>query len=283
MSIPRSEPIAPAQPALDSYGFRELALFKTYTRDSIRSAYGLEIPAFDPTRLIKTWFDSTIDTSQPDNIVIYKIIGPDSKGQWGPRQLVVPAGEAATLNLPGSILYPPYVVAPTTAARGINSVIWPETLSLRSQADALLAELGLSNLELSDEGAGSVFPVNYGDEPRRQWFFVYNGEVHSIGGLLGNKNANGVGYPGHWSVGNTVEWIPDPPAPTGLQDVRPPREVPVRDLLPNEKINMTLMGPVIVRTDRLQAQAQASGLFTDLDRQALKDIQQMVQQLLPKS
>ncbi len=282
MPIPRSEPTVPAQPKLDSYGFRELALFKTYTRESIRAAYGVEVPAFDPSRVIKAWFDSTVDTSDPSNVVIYRTIAPDAKGQWGVRQLVMPASEAATLNLPGVVQYPPYVVAPTKAARGVNSGIWPETLSLRSEAEALLAELGLSSLELFDEGEGSVFPVIYGDEPRRQWFFVDKGEVHSIGGLLGNKNAKGIGYPGHWVVGDSVEWVFDPPAPTGLQDARPPREVPVRDLLSNEKVAMTMMGPVIVRTDRAQAQAEASGQFTDADRQVLKDIQRMLQLQQPK-
>jgi hypothetical protein len=283
MSVPRSEPIVPAQPTLDSYGFLELSLFRTYTRESIRAAYGVEVPAFDPSRPIKTWFDSTFEDSDPADLVIYKIFAQDSKGQWGARQLVLPAGEAATLNLPGVVRYPPYVVGPTKAARGTNSAIWPETLSLRSEAESMLAELGLSSLELFDEGEGSVFPVNYGDEPRRQWFFVYKGEVHSIGGLLGAKNAKGIGYPGHWLVGDTIEWIADPPAPTGLQDTRPPREVPVRDLLPNERITMALMGPVIVRTDRLQAQAEASGQFTASDRQTLKDIQRMLQQSMPKA
>ena len=283
MSIPRSEPIAPAQPKQDSYGFRELALFKTHTRESIRTTYGVEVPAFDPSRVIKSWFDSTVDTSDPTNVVIYRIFAPDTKGQWGVRQLVMPATEAATLNLPGVVQYPPYVVAPTKAARGANSGIWPETLSLRSEAEALLVELGLSSLVLYDEGEGSVFPVIYGDEPRRQWYFIYKGEVHSIGGLLGNKNAKGIGYPGHWSVGETIEWVPDPAAPTGLLDTRPPREVPVRELLPNEKITVTMMGPVIVRTDRTQAQAEAAGQFTEADRQTLKDIQHMVQSLTPKA
>ncbi|MEO5924840.1 MAG: hypothetical protein ABIR70_13555 [Bryobacteraceae bacterium] len=283
MPIPRSEPVVPIQPKQDSYGFRELALFQTYTREGIRADYGVEIPAFDPTRVIKTWFDSTVDTSDPANIVIYKVIAQDAKGQWSVRQMVMPAREAATLNLPGVILYPSYVIAPTKAARGVNSGIWPETLSLRSEGLALLGELGLSNLQLFDEGEGSVFPVVYGDdEPRRQWFFVYKGEVHGVGGLLGIKNAKGIGYPGHWAVGETIDWVPDPEPPTGLKDARPPREVPVRDLLPNEKIAMTLMGPIIVRTDRMQAQAEASGQFTEMDRQTLKEIQRLVQQLAPK-
>jgi len=42
------------------------------------------------------------------------------------------------------------------------------------------------------------------------------------------------------------------------------------------------MGPVIVRTDRLQAQAEASGQFTETDRLTLKEIQRLIQQLSQK-
>jgi hypothetical protein len=279
MTALHSEPIAPLQPKQDPYGFRELALFNTYTRESLRATFGIEAQAFDPSRLIKAWFDSTADTSDPANVVVYKVFAPDQNGQWGVRQMVLPAREAATLNLPGTVQYPAYVIAPTTAYRGVNSGIWPITLSLRTDAEALLKELGLSEVELVDEGVGTVFPVMYGDDARRQWFFVYKNEVHNVGSLLASRNAAGIGSPGHWSVGETVEWIPDPPAPTGLQDSRPPREVPVRDMLANERISMTLMGPVIVRTDRLQ---EASGQFTETDRLTLKEIQQLVQQLAQK-
>jgi hypothetical protein len=280
MTLPHSYSVIPAQPKQDSYGFSELALFKSYSRESFRAAFGAEAPPFDPARLIKTWFDSSADTSDPANVVLYKTISPDQKGQWGVRQMVMPAREAASLNLPGSVLYPPYVIAPTQAARAGNSGIWAATLSLKAEADALLEELGLSGVQLLDEGSGSVFPVVYGDEPRRQWFFVYKGTSYGIGGLLSSKHSNGIGAPGHWSVAESIEWIPDSPAPTGLKDGRPPREVPVRDLLPNEKIVATLMGPVIVRTDRAQILAEASGQFTELDRLALKDVQRLVQLLV---
>ena len=282
MTIPHSEPVIPAQPKQDSYGFSELALFKTYTRETYRTAFGVEAAPYDPARLTKSWFDSTVDTSDPSNVVLYKAIFPDQKGQWGARQVVMPASEAATLNLPGAVRYPPYVIAPTTAARGGNSGIWPVTLSLRSEAEAMLQELGLTESKLLDEGEGSVFPVVYGDEPRRQWVFGYRGVNYGIGGLLASKNAHGVGAPGHWSVAEEIEWIPDPPAPTGLLDARPPREMPVRDLLPTERIAMTLMGPVIVRSDRQQLLAEASGQFTDGDRQMLKEVQRLVQQLSQK-
>lgn len=197
MTIPHSEPVIPSQPAQPSYGFSELALFKNYTRESFRAAFGAQAPAFDPARLIKTWFDSTADTSDGANVAVYKVVSSDARGQWGIRQLVIPAREAAALNLPGVVCYPVYVIAPTKAARGVVTGIWPVTLSLLAEAQPLLAELGLTGVELKDEGAGSSLPVFYGDDPLRQWFFAYKGSTYGIGELLASKHRNGIGAPGH--------------------------------------------------------------------------------------
>ena len=61
MSSPVSVPAVPPQPNQAVYGFQELALFKSYTRESYRAAFGVEPPPWDPSRLKKTWFDSTAD------------------------------------------------------------------------------------------------------------------------------------------------------------------------------------------------------------------------------
>lgn len=279
MTTPHSQAVIPVQPPQDSYGFSELALFKSYSRERFRAEFGVEAPPFDPARLIKTWFDSAADTADPANVAVYKVIARDPKGQWGIRQMVLPASEAATVNLPGKVTYPLYVIAPTRAARAGVSGVWPVTLSLESEARALLAELGLSNAILYDEGAGSAMPVDYGDDPRRMWNFAHKGQSYSVGGLLASKHREGIGAPGRWVIGETIEWIADPPAPTGLDDTRPPRELPVRDLLPNERIAQTLMGALIVRTDRQQALAEATGQFTAADRAVLLDIQRRLADL----
>jgi hypothetical protein len=273
MTIPRSEPVIPVQPNQPSYGFSELSLFKNYTREGFRAAFGIDAPPFDPARLIKTWFDSTADTSDPANVVLYKVAAPDQKSL---RQMVMPALEAATPNLPGAIGYPSYVIAPTKAARGGVTGIWPSTLSLLPEAQALLAELGLEGLELKDEGAGGSLPVFYGDEPRRQWYFSYKGSTYGAGELLASRYRNGMGAPGHWSVGDTIEWLADPPAPTGVNDTRAPREMPLRDLLANERISAALMGSTILRLDQ---QPEVPGQFTEADRTALREIQRLVQSM----
>ena len=273
MSNPISQPAAPPQPSQAFYGVQELELFKTFTRETYRSAFGVEPPLYDPARVIKAWFDSTVDTSNPGNVVVYKIVAQDQSGNWGLRQMVMPALEAATVNLTGAPSYPPYVVAPTKATRG-GSGINALYLSLSSEADEIKNEIGA--LSLLDEGNTAVFPVVYpSDEPRRAWDAVFKGQPLNVGLLLAAKNANGVGAPGHWDTsGSDAVWVPDPPPPTGLDDTRPPRPIPVRDLLPNEQLQSGLMGVGVIRTD-LQ---QASG-FSAADRATLQQVFQIVSKL----
>lgn len=277
MSNPVSVPAAPPQPNTEYYGVAALALFQNYSRQSYLAAFGVQAPPYDPSRLIKMWFDSTADTSNSHNVSVYKIPGQDSNGNWSLQQMVIPASEAATVNLPGSVTYPVYSVGPTQATRG-GATINPNYLSMESEAQALMAELGGSHLV--DEGTLPVFPVIYpANEPRRVWDFTVGGMLYNAGTLLLARNANGAGAPGHWDLSGVVNWVPDPPAPEGLDDSRPPRAMPLRDLLANEKFNAGLMGVGIVRTDLQNTQNQASGEFTADDRATLQRIYQIVSQL----
>lgn len=278
MSTPVSQPVIPAQPDLLAYSVDDLGLFSNFTRASYQAAFGVQAPAWDPTRLTKTWFDSTVDTSNPANLAVYKIVAKDASGNWGIQQMVMPAEEAATVNLQGSITYPPYVIPQTDATRG-GALINPLYLSLQSDATAIMNQVGGS--QLADEGTTPVFPVIYPpDEPRRVWDFVVNGNVVNAGALIASVNANGIGYPGSWGTENGGPlWIPDPPAPTGLNDTRTPRAMPVRDLLANEKLQTGLMGVSVVRTDLLQQQNEAEGQFTPDDRATLQQIYQMLSKL----
>ena len=70
--------------------------------------------------------------------------------------MVLPAQQATAANLPGSIVYPPYVAAPTQATRG-GAPVNPQYLSLQSDAEALMAALG--GIALMDEGISTVFPI----------------------------------------------------------------------------------------------------------------------------
>jgi hypothetical protein len=270
MSQPVSQPVIPAQPNRPYYGVSELALFKTYTRDSYRAAFGVEAPPFNPDRVIKTWFDSTADTSQPENVTLYNIAARGSDGQWGVRQLVIPSAEAVAVNLPGAVKYPTYIVPPTQATRG-GSIISAIYMSLEGEARELMADIGGTGIH--DEILAS-FPTIYpANEPRRVWLITFKGSSVNAGLLLLAKNANGVGAPGQWDLsGAEPVWVPDPPAPTGEGDSRPPRPLPIRPLLPNERFHQGLMDVQIERTDLKAAQDQASGLFTTDDRAMLQAI-----------
>jgi hypothetical protein len=278
MSNPVSQPVIPAQPNLIAYGVQDLALFKTYTRDLYRAAFGAEAPPWNPARLRKTWFDSTVDTSSSDNVAVYKIAAQDPIIGWTMKQMALPAQEAATVNLPGAIVYPAYNVAPTDATRG-GSQINPNYLSLESEARALMAIVG--GTDLVEDGNTAVFPVVYpADEPRRMWAIIYKGRLVNVGNLLLNLNSKGVGAPGKWDFSSSEPaWVPAPAPPTGLDDTQPPREMPVRDLLPNEKFQMGLMGVSIIRTDLSQQQGQLDGQFTPDDRATLLQIYQIVSRL----
>ena len=278
MQSPVSVPKAPPQPDSAFYSVQELALFKTYSRESYRADFGVEAPPFDPSRVIKTWFDSTADTSAPDNVAVYKTIFRNDQNQWGFRQLVMPASEAATVNLPGKVSYPKYVVQPTTATRG-GGGITALYLSLESDARALMEEVGGS--DLGDEGATAVFPVHYPpEEPRRLWYFQFRGKAVNAGALIYNRNKNGVGAPGKWDFSTGVPvWKPAPEPPTGLGDTRPAREMPMRDLRPNERLQVGLMGVGIARTDLAEKVKESSGQFTEQDRATLQMIYQMLTKL----
>ncbi len=278
MSTPTSQPVVPPQPNQLAYGISQLGLFSTYTRASYLAAFGVQAPAWDPTRVRKTWFDSTVDISAPTNVAVYKIISMDQNGNWGIRQMVIPAIEAATVNLPGAMTYPAYTVAPTQVTSG-GSVVNPNYLSLEADARALMVSLGGTNL-VQETGNG-VFPIIYpASEQRRIWDFSINGIVVNAGTLLLAQNANGIGAPGHWDLshGEPV-WVPDPAPPTGENDTRPPRDMPVRDLLANEKLQAGLMGVSVVRTDLQQQQGELNGQFTSDDRATLQQIYQIVSRL----
>jgi hypothetical protein len=269
--------VTPPQPDLECYGIQSLALFVSYTRDSYLAAFGVQAPAWDPTRLTKTWFDSTVDTSNPANTATYNIVAVNSSGVWGLQPLSIAAGEAATVNLTGSVTYPPYTVAPTDATSG-GAVINPDYLSLQSDAQALMATL--SGTDLTEETGNASFPILYpADEPRRIWDFYVNGILCNAGQLLLQMNANGIGAPGSWQITASGPVWTSTPSPTGLTDTSAPRPMPVRNLLPNEQLQTGLMGVSVIRTDLEQQQEAQAGQFTPDDRATLQQVYQMLSSL----
>ena len=277
MNIPFSVPAPQPPPNQVSYGIESLSLFQSYTRDSYQGAFGVEAPAWDPARVRKAWFDSSVDVSNPSSLISYRWLHQDAAGDWTVRLFQLPVLEAASVNLPGAMRYPPYVVAPTGAVRDISPV---SPLYLSFEADAKELMLELKGSSIFDEGAQGAFPVLYpAGEQRRMWVMKYGtGQNLNVGLLLESKNAKGFGAPGHWDASaGTPIWVPDGPAANGLEDVRPPCPVPVRALLASEELRpiMTGIGAVgvqVVRTDLEQEVAERSGAFLASDRLILRQI-----------
>lgn len=273
---PLSRPVVPPQPDQAQYGVGELALFKVYSRDSFLHVFGEQAASFDPQRKIKAWFDTSVDLSDPDGLVVYKVAAQDKSGTWVLRQVGMPAREAATVNLPGMLQYPMYSVAATHATRG-GAPINPDYLSLQSEAIALSTAIGGDGIV--DDGVTTVFSAEFPpDEPRRMWAVMFRARSFNAGLLLKSRRASGVGAPGHWDVvtGEPV-WVSDVATGSPAAGTQAVWELPCRDLLGNERLQTGLFGPAVVRTDK-QAEAELnSGKFLPSDRQVLQHILEALQ------
>ena len=281
MNFPNSVAAALPQPEAAVYTTDALALFKTYTRNSYLAEFGVQAPAWDPARPAKNWFDSAANASAPESPRAYTIAGQDQSGNWGFQPMTLTAGDAATVNLPGAVVYPPYQPASTQATRARQSIN-PVYMVLQADAEAVMAEVGGNGL--FDEGAIAKNPVSYPavnypmDEPRRMWAFQVKGQQYYAGLLLASKYALGVGWPGHWDFSHGYPlWVSGAPAPTGVMDPRSPVPMPVRALLPNERLQAGPMGigVLVARTDLAPAPAGAGG-FTADDRNTLRRILEIV-------
>jgi len=228
-----SVPVVPAQPNLADYAVDALALFQTYTRDSYLATFGVQAPAWNSAWPAKYWFDSTVDAASAAT-VSYTVFDSATTSF---EQLSLSAAEAASVNLPGAVTYPAYVIAPTTATRG-GPAVDPGWLSLQADAAVLMAQLGGSNLVDGGVTDTPLDPVVYpAGELRRMWQFTVDGTPLNAGLLLAAENASGLGAPGQWSLtspGNPV-WVPAS-APTGVDDTRAAVAMPLRGLLANEEL-----------------------------------------------
>lgn len=281
MNSPTSIAAARPQPTSARYSTDALTLFKTYTRETYYAEFGVQAPAWDPARATKSWFDSSAGIDNSQALKTYSIVEQQSDGTRALNSMTLSASEAATVNLPGAVQYPQYRPASTKTTRAGQSIN-PIYMVLEAEARAAMAEVGGSGL--FDEGSVSHNAVSYpkanypADEPRRIWAFQVNGQQYFAGLLLASKYSLGVGWPGHWDFSRGYPlWVSDPPAPTGVSDPRQPVAVPVRALLPNERLQAGPMGVgvVVVRSD-LEETPSGAG-FTAADRAMLQKILEVVQ------
>jgi hypothetical protein len=254
-----SFPADPAQPNQAVFSTDLLQTFQSYTRASYLAAFSVQAPSFDSTLPEQSWFDSTAAALTATQEMSYWQIQltPSVDGSTAPAQVVpltIPAGQAATPNIPGVVTYPPYIVAPTTAQSG-PALVTPTILSDYSDALAMAAALGLP---VSSIIMGVTLTWN--QETRRTWEIVVPGNPNPyyVGDLLGDQYANGIGSPGAWSIQNPGTsmagpvWTPVPQGPDGISN--PPTSatpIPIRALLANEKLVPAGLGGgvMVARTD----------------------------------
>lgn len=286
MILPVSLPKAKNQPDQECYGVEWLALFETYTRETFRAVFGIDAPAWDPSRARKDWFDSRILDAGGTPPIRYQTAIKGGEGAWRMEEFTLPAAIAASVNLPGRPVYPTYIVEPTAATRG-GAPVAPVLLTLESDARALLNifwGLGLRGAGLADEGLTPMFPVIYpAGEARRMWAIADDAGRRWNAGLLWNtRNKEGIGSPGEWKLSaEGVEWIPANPPPDGLDDTRPPVAMPMRGLLVNEQLRPGLtalgaLGVQVVRIDRESERLKTNGGFTEQDREMLRQVYQQL-------
>lgn len=273
---PVSIPTDPAPPKLAAYGAASLQTVKTFTRESYEAAFGVQAPPCNPALREKAWFDSTLAGRDPEDQVTYQIIGQDKAGTPVFRMVAMSVEEASSVNLPGKVHHPAYVVQPTKAVvvdpQGVPTPISPDYLSLRDQAFALCQELGVDTHTMHEDSYDGPYKYIWPDnEPRRNHVFG-EGETENAGMLLKLKNAYGVGAPGYWvHDGASHKWVAtaEPSTPAA----GPVCPVPVRSLLPTEKLIAGFGGtPEIVNAAALEAKEQAAGGFTEADRALLAGI-----------
>ncbi len=299
MNTPTSLPVTPAQPNLPDYGFQALALFQVFTRASYLDKFGVQAPSWDATKPAKFWFSTSGD--DPSKYFVPMQIAASGSSAEQPLTIIdansgqprpLTLAEAAAVNIPGLVTYPPYVIAPSDVVQtGTGAILTPTYLSTFSQAVALCAAVGLpvsfgspgATIVDMDPGGGQAYtyPPN---EPRRWYGIIWKGLPLTVGTILAQVNSQGVGYPFTWDLsGSTPTAIFTQPGPDGITAgvsvVTIP--VPVRPLLPTEYFEQVLGGSEIINTNLIQPPSANGGTvttgdFTSADRATLASMQAQI-------
>jgi len=289
---PISKPESRPQPDQLQFVVRELELFEKFTRSGYRLKFGVPAPKWDPSRPIKRWFDSTVDRSQAEREFEYKVLGKVD-GSPALVSLRIKAIEAATPNLPGPYEYVSYEdwLKPSRTVSvfhelsgavvrqqlGADWVLAPEVAE--QLAAAVSKDTGKQfRVQEADPPGNAVY--EYGDE-RKVLNIISVSESgattkYNAGRLWKTRCRNGIEAPGHWAIeDNLLTWVAVV-EPTGDLDPRPEVQIPLRDLLPNEKLMVGLANAVLVR--RTDKESATSG-FSVADRKLLAELHTKVSEL----
>ena len=232
------------QPDTEFYSLSALELFPTYTRETYLAKFGIQAPPFDPSKLVKKWFDVPASTSGLTSYTVFQ------NGAFSTVNLDF--ATAAYVNLPGKYAYAKYT--PTTVAKdSVGQPINPRALISESDVNTLVKELQeayRSSYVISAKQQDDMGEV-WGTETRRRYNInVGNYQTFDAAALLCEKYSSGVNAPGKWLVSGLSDpvWIPTIQDTGEKATVEIP--VPVRTLLANEELLVSAVGTFQVhRTD----------------------------------
>jgi hypothetical protein len=233
------QPIQPNQP---QYQLSTLDLFPVYaSRAAYQQATGNQAPPFDPSRAPQYW--ECQSQAGKSGTVTYLIVDTTDAATGYLGQLTITAAAAASVNLPGIYTYTPYVSALTDAIVvgpfGFVGTASPDAVCLQADAQAVanaIAPLYPGLTPTVAQGNSGVYHYIYGVDPRRVWFIQIGTHTYLAQGLIEAQYSHGIGYPGAFQLqNNALIWVAGTPVtqpPANEQAVA----VPIRQLLPNEKI-----------------------------------------------
>ena len=259
-------------PDAAQYPVQTLNLYPTWTRDTYLAAFGVQAPPFDASKPVKNWFAT--DATQ------FTCFDFDKKA-FVP--VTMDATTAASVNLTGAYNYSAY-------APPVNIATWMFFGTLQSvtsgfvrpaDAQAVAASLGGTAVERMSVNGG---PFVYQSSDSK----LYDVVIPNVQGsfpadlLMQMWTHAGVGHAGSWSD-PTKSWpsftpTPDYTQPQNNTPVGP--SVPVRALNPVEQLQFSMMGVLVIRTDKQSQPSPAGGSFTDIDRQNLVECHTMLQKII---
>lgn len=253
--MPESKPFVRPQPNREEYNVNEIELFPRLNRKIYRQKHGEQAPPWDPQRPIQRWFD-TVTPANIGGVFQYPYVGRDllTRKPMLLKYELLEVLDMRTPNLPGVYDYPDWVPAPTTAyvsgqISSHTSPLSPGILSLASQADSMMRELGATRVEEVVLSAAYHFVYPLSEDRRVFNVVLQSGAKKNVGRLLGAKYDKGIGVPGEWqnTIANPV-WLSED-QPTGEWDSRPEVPIPCRPLFGNEELSIGagIVGMVVVK------------------------------------
>lgn len=287
--MPVNKQTTPAQPAQARYPVMDLFLMPRLTRATYQEKFGEQAPAFDPARRIQRWFFTDVleGSEDPANELVQFSVWDEQLKKV--RPYTCSKLQASTPNLPGKIVYPKWVNPEMTTAtlvgprpeggegsNPLNGALLVDSTLAKSVMDEINAALRM-DFQLEYPPDPWPWHIVWGSETRRNVNFRSASDPNNVVGAIWfvkNRFAAGVGAPGNWVKTDlgSASFVPDV-FPDGETDVRPEIPMPMRQLFPNERIDCTPFGCIMVRTDLTQNDpGPGTGALTSAQDSLLKQI-----------